>query len=445
MQQCKRIHVSGNEKKSTLIIGAGQAGHKILREIQDYAQNQYHVIGFIDDDPAKKNTVISGLPVLGNSSQMPSIIQKHCIQTIIFAIPSISNNRRREMIIQLAGTKVEIITVPGIYELLNKDLNLAALRSISIEDLLPRKPIQTDLTKVQEIIQDKIVLLTGAGGSIGSELARQISRFKPKQLILFENCENNLFYIDQELRNEENFEKGIPVIADMKRNERVLEIFYRYKPEIVFHAAAYKHVPLMELNPTEAYSNNVEGTRNLLEASVLTGVKTFINISTDKAVNPTCVMGRTKQEIEKLIYEYDQKYTMVGASVRFGNVLGSEGSVLKVFQRQLENEGMIRITDMNMKRYFMLIPEAVELVLQASSMAQGGDIFFLKMGDQVPIVDLAKAYTRLKGFELGKDIPIKIIGNRGNEKLAEELWGENEKPLPTDSEFIFRIAHTDQY
>ncbi|HXK52317.1 MAG TPA: polysaccharide biosynthesis protein, partial [Caldisericia bacterium] len=269
MQQCKRIHVSGNEKKSTLIIGAGQAGHKILREIQDYAQNQYHVIGFIDDDPAKKNTVISGLPVLGNSSQMPSIIQKHCIQTIIFAIPSISNNRRREMIIQLAGTKVEIITVPGIYELLNKDLNLAALRSISIEDLLPRKPIQTDLTKVQEIIQDKIVLLTGAGGSIGSELARQISRFKPKQLILFENCENNLFYIDQELRNEENFEKGIPVIADMKRNERVLEIFYRYKPEIVFHAAAYKHVPLMELNPTEAYSNNVEGTRNLLEASVL--------------------------------------------------------------------------------------------------------------------------------------------------------------------------------
>ncbi len=445
MQQCKRIHISGNEKKSTLIIGAGQAGHKILREIQDYAQNQYHVIGFIDDDPAKKNTVISGLPVLGNSSQMPSIIQKHCIQTIIFAIPSISNNRRREMIIQLAGTKVEIITVPGIYELLNKDLNLAALRSISIEDLLPRKPIQTDLTKVQEIIQDKIVLLTGAGGSIGSELARQISRFKPKQLILFENCENNLFYIDQELRNEENFEKGIPVIADMKRNERVLEIFYRYQPEIVFHAAAYKHVPLMELNPTEAYSNNVEGTRNLLEASVLTGVKTFINISTDKAVNPTCVMGRTKQEIEKLIYEYDQKYTMVGASVRFGNVLGSEGSVLKVFQRQLENEGMIRITDMNMKRYFMLIPEAVELVLQASSMAQGGDIFFLKMGDQVPIVDLAKAYTRLKGFELGKDIPIKIIGNRGNEKLAEELWGENEKPLPTDSEFIFRIAHTDQY
>jgi FlaA1/EpsC-like NDP-sugar epimerase len=445
MRRCKRIPILNDSKKTTLIIGAGQAGHKILREIHDYAQNHYHVVGFIDDDPTKKNTVISGVPVLGNSDVLPSMIVKHCVHTIIFAIPSISNNRRREMIIQLASTKVEIITVPGIYELLNKDLNLAALRKISIEDLLPRKPIQTDLAKVQEIIQGKVVLVTGAGGSIGSELARQISRFQPKQLILFENCENNLFYIDQELRNECYFANAIPVIADMKRSERVLDIFHHYHPEIVFHAAAYKHVPLMELNPTEAYSNNVGGTRNLLEASVITGVKTFINISTDKAVNTTCVMGRTKQEIEKMIYEYNQKYPMVGASVRFGNVLGSEGSVLKVFQRQLENEGMIRITDINMKRYFMLIPEAVELVLQAASMAQGGDIFFLKMGDQVPIIELAKAFTRLKGFELGKDIPVKIIGNRGNEKLAEELWGVNEKPLPTDSEFIFYIGHTDQY
>jgi FlaA1/EpsC-like NDP-sugar epimerase len=443
--QCKGIRVSPCDKKRTLLIGAGQAGHKILREIQDYAQNQYHVVGFIDDDPSKKRSVISGVPVLGNSDALVSIIKKYDIQTIVFAIPSISNNRRREMILQLVATKVDIITVPGIYELLNKDLNLAALRTVSIEDLLPRKPIHTDLTKTGSIIQGKVVLLTGAGGSIGSELARQIARFKPKLLVLFENSENNLFYIDQELRNEEGFSNCVPVIADMRRTERVLEVFKKYTPDIVFHAAAYKHVPLMELNPTEAYANNVEGTRNLLDASVLTGVKTFINISTDKAVNPTCVMGRTKQEIEQLICHYDKSNGMVGASVRFGNVLGSEGSVLKVFQRQLEQEGMIRITDMNMKRYFMLIPEAVELVLQAASMAQGGDIFFLKMGDQVPIVDLAKAFTRLKGFELGKDIPIKVIGNRGNEKLAEELWGENEKPLPTDHEFIFRIAHTNQY
>ncbi|MDD4614072.1 MAG: polysaccharide biosynthesis protein, partial [Caldisericia bacterium] len=264
--QCKGIRVLSCDKKRTILIGAGQAGHKILREIQDYAQNQYNVIGFIDDDPSKKRSVISGVPVLGNSDALISIIQQYDIQTIIFAIPSISNNRRREMIIQLAGTKVDIITVPGIYELLNKDLNLAALRTISIEDLLPRKPIQTDLSKIQSIIKGKTVLLTGAGGSIGSELARQISRFDPQLLVLFENCENNLFYIDQELRNEEGFTKCVPVIADMRRTERVLEVFRTYTPDIVFHAAAYKHVPLMELNPTEAYANNVEGTRNLLDA-----------------------------------------------------------------------------------------------------------------------------------------------------------------------------------
>jgi FlaA1/EpsC-like NDP-sugar epimerase len=429
-----------NSKKRTIIVGAGQAGNKVLREIQDYPQNQYNVVGFVDDDSSKSNCCISGVPILGTTSKLNDLITKHQIDALLLAIPSIASKERRDLVIGIKDTHVEIVTVPGIYELLNGNIDISALRKVKIEDLLPRKPIQTDLSKVKDIISGKVVLLTGAGGSIGSELARQICNFKPEKLILFEMCENNLFYIDQELKNERQKNEIVPLVADMRNKRRVEEIFEMYKPDIVFHAAAYKHVPLMELNPTEAYENNVEGSKNLLDASIKHNVKKFINISTDKAVNPSCVMGKTKQQIEVMITEYDKKNGLLGASVRFGNVLGSEGSVLKVFKRQIEEEGLIRITDLEMKRYFMLIPEAVELVLQAASLAEGGDIFFLKMGEQVRIIDLARAYTRLKGYELEKDIKLKVIGNRGNEKLAEELWSNTETPLATENDFIFRIG-----
>lgn len=420
-----------------LIVGAGDAGAMIAREIQQRYQNEKRLIGFIDDDPFKHNRFVMGVCVWGGRSDLQAIVKEKRVQEIIVAIPSAGAGVLRKIIQDCNKTKCIVKTVPGIYELLDGNVTVQQLRNIDLEDLLQRDPVQLDLTQISSYLGGRRVLVTGAGGSIGSELCRQIAKMKPEKLILLGKGENSIYEIHSELK--EKFPKLTmeAVIADVRDKGRIETIFDKQRPQVVFHAAAHKHVPLMESQPAEAVRNNIFGTGSVAHAADAFGVEVFIMISTDKAVNPTSVMGTTKRVAELCIQNLNMQSKTRFAAVRFGNVLGSRGSVVPLFKKQIAKGGPITVTHPDMKRYFMTIPEASQLVLQAGSMAQGGEVFVLDMGEPINIADMAKDLITLSGLEPGKDIEIKFTGLRPGEKLFEELLTAEEGTTSTKHAKIF--------
>ncbi|WP_138207267.1 polysaccharide biosynthesis protein, partial [Haloimpatiens lingqiaonensis] len=408
-------------KKRVLIIGAGDAGVMLLKEIRKHKEFNYNVVGFVDDDSTKHGKVIYRVRVLGGRRDIPRICKENAVEEIIMAMPSADLETKTQILSICKGTKCKLKTIPGIYEIIDETVSISKLRDVNIEDLLGRDPIKLDNTDIDKYIKDKIVLVTGGGGSIGSELCRQIVKFKPKKLIILDIYENNAYELQMELKeNYPSLDLDV-IIASIRDEKRIQDIFSRYKPNVVFHAAAHKHVPLMEMNPKEAIKNNIIGTYNVVKCSHQYGVNKFVQISTDKAVNPTNIMGATKRFCEMMIQAFDKKSETEYVAVRFGNVLGSNGSVIPLFKKQIAHGGPVTVTHPEINRFFMTIPEAAQLVIQAGGMAKGGEIFVLDMGKPVKIVDLAKDLITLSGFEPDKDIKIEYTGLRPGEKLYEEL------------------------
>lgn len=422
---------------NTLIIGAGDAGATIAREIERYHKRSRKVIGFIDDDESKFNRLMGGVRILGNRHDIPSIVKENKVKEIIIAMPSVTRNEIRNIMEICSPLKCKVNTLPGMYQLLDDEVLVSHLHPVSIEDLLERDEVRLDMDIVEHYIRDKVVLVTGAGGSIGSEICRQIMRVGPKQLLLLGHGENSIYLINQELKNIYKDGPIIPIIADIRDKQQLDQIFTQYNPQVVFHAAAHKHVPLMEIQPMAAVLNNIYGTRNVADVAGRHGVKRFVMISTDKAVNPTSVMGATKRVAEKVIISMNDTYDTKYITVRFGNVLGSRGSVIPLFKKQIEAGGPVTVTDPEMTRYFMTIPEASQLVLQAGAMGKGGEVFLLDMGEPVKIIDLARNMIRLSGLEPDKDIHIKITGLRPGEKKYEELLTSEEGTNRTNHTKIF--------
>jgi len=416
----------GRQLKRFLIVGAGNAGEALLREIQRMPVIQYDVAGFIDDDPAKRGMNIHDVPVLGAVEQLPRICRERDIEEIAIAIPSASRQQLRRVIQVCEGTKIRFRTVPSITDIASGKLRVSQIRDVDINDLLGREVVELDTEHIEDFARDKTILVTGAGGSIGSEMCRQICQFSPRQLLLVEQAENPLFYIERDLRKHFPEVSMHSLVCNITDRPRVEETFARYGPEIVIHAAAHKHVPLMESNPGEAVKNNVVGTQVIANAADQYGAANFVMISTDKAVNPTSIMGASKRIAEMYIQDLGKTSATQFVTVRFGNVLASEGSVVPIFRRQIAEGGPVTVTHPEMKRYFMTIPEASQLVLQAATMGKGGEIFVLDMGEPVKIVDLAKELVTLSGFRPGEDIEIVFTGPRPGEKLFEELRIEGE-------------------
>lgn len=425
---------------NTLIIGAGDAGATIAREIERYHKRSRKVIGFIDDDESKFNRLMGGVRILGNRHDIPSIVKENKVKEIIIAMPSVTRNEIRNIMEICSPLKCKVNTLPGMYQLLDDEVLVSHLHPVSIEDLLERDEVRLDMDVVEHYIRDKVVLVTGAGGSIGSEICRQIMRVGPKQLLLLGHGENSIYLINQELKNIYKDGPIIPIIADIRDKQQLDQIFTQYNPQVVFHAAAHKHVPLMEIQPMAAVLNNIYGTRNVADVAGCHGVERFVMISTDKAVNPTSVMGATKRVAEKVIISMNDTYDTKYITVRFGNVLGSRGSVIPLFKKQIEAGGPVTVTDPEMTRYFMTIPEASQLVLQAGAMGKGGEVFLLDMGEPVKIIDLARNMIRLSGLEPDKDIHIKITGLRPGEKKYEELLTSEEGTNRTNHTKIFEAA-----
>ncbi len=445
-----------------LIMGAGDAGAMIVRELQRNPFLGMEAIGFLDDDLAKHDVRIHGVPVMGSRSDIPELAREYKVKQVIIAMPTASGKTIREIvrICEQAGVQTKLI--PGIYELIGGMVSINQLRNVQIEDLLRRAPVQTDTQAVGNLIKGRKVLVTGAGGSIGSELCRQIAAFEPSELVLLGHGENSIFEIHNELLKRSANVK--PLIADIRFKDRIETIVCEEKPQIIFHAAAHKHVPLMEWNPAEAITNNILGTRNLLDAAVKADIERFIMISTDKAVNPSSLMGASKRTAEFLVHQAAIRCSSIDVNeiaqhgrhstdgprrkfcaVRFGNVLGSRGSVVLTFKQQIAAGGPITITDPEMKRYFMTIPEAVQLVLQAAVLGNGGEVFVLDMGDPIKIVDLATDLIQLSGFEVGRDIDIVFTGKRPGEKLFEELFLPNEVYQRTPHDKIFLAANASNF
>jgi FlaA1/EpsC-like NDP-sugar epimerase len=435
-----------------LIAGAGEAGTLILRELRANPQTGLIPVGFVDDDPRKQGMLIQRTRVLGSRAAIPGLVRDQQVDQVIIAMPTAPGSAVRGIvdICEQAGVRARII--PGMYELLSGAAGIGQLRDVQIEDLLRREPVHTDTAQIAALIRGRRVLVTGAGGSIGSELCHQIVRCKPAALILLGHGENSVFDIHNELlRSRGAGEQGsggdtlciTPVIADIRDADRLAAVFTAHRPEIVFHAAAHKHVPLMEDNVEDAVTNNVLGTRRLVEASLAAGVDHFVLVSTDKAVNPSSVMGATKRVAELIVQEAALRTGRAFVAVRFGNVLGSRGSVVPFFQRQIAAGGPVTVTHPHVKRYFMTIPEAVQLVLQAAALGRGGEIFVLDMGAPVRIVDLARDLIRLTGLEPDRDIEIQYTGLRPGEKLFEELFGADEVYGQTGHEkiFVYRNGH----
>ncbi len=452
-QRILKAHGTPGEPEHVLIAGAGEAGVLVLRELQANPQAGLIPVGFIDDDPQKHGVLIHRVRVLGGREKIPQLVIERHVEQVIIAMPSAAGRAIREIvtICEAAGVRARII--PGMYELLSGRVSLKHIRDVQIEDLLRREPVHTDIAGVGDLIRGKRVLVTGAGGSIGAELCRQIIRFAPAELVLLGHGENSIFHIYHELqaissRGKRPSAKSPPdtctlhpVIADIRDADRLATVFAAHRPEIVFHAAAHKHVPLMETNVEDAVTNNVLGTRTLVEASITAGVQCFVLISTDKAVNPTSVMGATKRVAEMIVQDAAARTGRAYVAVRFGNVLGSRGSVVPLFQQQIANGGPVTVTHPEMRRYFMTIPEAVQLVLQAAALGQGGEVFVLDMGEPVRIVDLAEDLIRLSGLEPGRDIEIRFTGVRPGEKLYEELFDPTEAHQRTRHEKIFVSAN----
>lgn len=429
-----------------LVMGAGNAGAMIVRELHQNPQMGIDVVGFVDDNPAKLNMRIHGVPVLGNHHNIPEIVRQHGVHQVIIAMPTAPGKIIRDIVNICEQAQVQARIIPGIYELIDGKVSVTQLRNVQIEDLLRRKPIRTNTAAVSDLLYGKRVLITGGGGSIGSELCRQVLRSEPAELIVLGHGENSVFTIQHELLPL--LPPGTQlhaVIADIRFAERIHAIFEEYRPDIVFHAAAHKHVPLMELNPSEAISNNVLGTRNLLDAALAFDVQHFVMISTDKAVNPTSVMGASKRVAELLVHQAARLSGKPFVAVRFGNVLGSRGSVVLTFKQQIAAGGPVTVTHPEMRRYFMTIPEAVQLVLQAATLGRGGEVFTLDMGEPVKIVDLARDMIELSGLELGHDIDIVFTGLRPGEKLYEELFVPGEDYARTLHEKIFIACNASSF
>jgi FlaA1/EpsC-like NDP-sugar epimerase len=414
------------EKKRALIIGAGSAGSMLVRQLMKSQDTDLEAIGFIDDDAKKQRLQIYGVTVLGGTKDIPSIVEKYQIENIIIAIPSLRKGQLQEVYQECSKTTAKTQIMPMIEDIVSGKVSFNQFRDVQVEDLLGREPVELDTKSISEKLTGKTILVTGAGGSIGSEICRQVSKFKPKKLLLFGHGENSIYTIDMELRNKhrEEFEI-IPVIADIQDRERIFEVMEIHTPDVVYHAAAHKHVPLMEYNPKEAVKNNVIGTKNVADAADTFGVGTFVLVSSDKAVNPTNVMGSTKRIAEMVIQNLDKDSQTNFVAVRFGNVLGSRGSVIPLFKNQIQAGGPVTVTHPDMTRYFMTIPEASRLVMQAGALARGGEIFVLDMGEPVKIVDLARNLIKLSGYTID-EIGIKYAGIRPGEKMFEELLGENE-------------------
>jgi FlaA1/EpsC-like NDP-sugar epimerase len=422
--------------KSMIIIGAGSAGEKFLREIIDNQELDYNVVGFLDDDINKQGKSLHGIPVLGRIDQIARF--KSYFDEILIAIPSASSEEIRRIVslCEKIGKKIKIM--PSLGEIIGGKISLKAIREITLEDLLGRDEIYLDQEKIDQYLRGKRVLITGAGGSIGSELVRQVSRFNPEELGLIDFSEFNLFRVELELKEKSWAVPFKGYLADIRDRKSVQRIFESFRPDVVFHAAAYKHVPLQEVTPWEAVFNNILGTRNLVDASLFFKLKKFVLVSTDKAVRPSNVMGATKRVAEILVQSANWNATVFMA-VRFGNVIGSSGSAIPIFQQQIAAGGPVTITHPEMQRYFMSIPEAAQLILQAGAMGTGGEIFILDMGKPVKILDMAKDIIRLHGLEPERDIPIKFIGLRPGEKLYEELITKGEGIVETSHEKIMVI------
>jgi FlaA1/EpsC-like NDP-sugar epimerase len=424
-------------EKRVLIVGAGDAGALAARELKHRNYRDGKPVGFIDDAPDKQKLQLLGLPVLGTRNDILRVVKGHNIDEVIIAMPSASSEAIRELVELCEKAKLEMKILPGVYDILSGNVQVNPIREVQVEDLLGREPVVMDLYEVANYLRGQSVLVTGAGGSIGSELCRQVIMFKPSRLILVGHGENSIFEIEQELKDLCSDTILQTEILDIKDILKVNRVFNVHKPNVVFHAAAHKHVPLMERNPEEALKNNVLGTKNLAEAAATVGVKTFVLISTDKAVNPTSVMGATKRIAEMVIQSMERVSSTKFVAVRFGNVLGSRGSVIPTFKKQIAKGGPVTVTDPEMVRFFMTIPEASQLVIQAGAIAAGGEIFILDMGKPVKIVDLAKDIIRLSGLEPGKDIEIKFTGIRPGEKLYEELLTAEEGTTETNHKRIF--------
>ncbi len=415
-------------KKRTLIVGAGDAGAMIARQLNnDHNESELWPVAFIDDDLAKQRMQVYNLPVVGKVKDIPDIVHNHSIDHIVIAIPSLKNGELNQIIDYCNKTSAKVQMIPKLEDLMTGRVSVSNLKNVEVEDLLGREPVELDIDSIQDKVTGHTIMVTGAGGSIGSEICRQLMRFSPSKLLLVGHGEFSIYSIDMELKKKygQTDVEIIPIIGDVKDRARMFEIVETYKPKKIFHAAAHKHVPLMEYNPHEAVKNNVIGTKNVAEAADAFDVETFVLVSTDKAVNPTNVMGATKRVAEMVVQGMNAKSETKFVAVRFGNVLGSRGSVIPLFKKQINEGGPVTVTDPEMTRYFMTIPEASRLVIQAGTLARGGEIFVLDMGEPVKIVDLAKNLIRLSGYT-EEEIGIEYSGIRPGEKMYEELLGEDE-------------------
>ena len=420
-----------------MIIGGGQAGQVLIRELQTSSHLHSKVCCVIDDNPNKKGRLLEGVPIVGNRYDIEEKVKEYGITRIIYAIPATTGANRKAILNICKNTGCKMQTVPGVYQLLNEEVSVTKLRDVEITDLLGRAQVKVNNSEILKSLKGKVIMVTGGGGSIGSELCRQIARSEPAALIIFDIYENNAYTIQQELKRKHPELNLITLIGSVRNTRRVDSIIEKYRPEVIFHAAAHKHVPLMEDSPNEAIKNNVEGTYKVAQSAARWGVKKFVLISTDKAVNPTNIMGASKRLCEMVVQMMNRQSDTDFVAVRFGNVLGSNGSVIPLFKKQIAEGGPVTVTDKRIIRYFMTIPEAVSLVLQASYYAHGGEIFVLDMGEPVKIDDLARNLIRLSGFVPDDDIKIVYTGLRPGEKLYEELLMDEEGMQETENELIF--------
>jgi len=434
-----RLSSINSKGSGTLIIGAGEAGSLLLKEIRRNAGTPYNVLGFVDDDDAKQGKYLSGVQVLGKVENLPEIVRNHRIEELIVAIPSASGKVLRNVVENCRKTGVRFRTLPKIGDIIDGKVSISQIKDVEIDDLLGREPVVLDHVGIHDYLSNKRIIVSGAAGSIGGEICRQVARFNPKKLILLDSAETPLFYIERELTAKYPDLRIIPIIGDVKNKEKMEAVFDEFKPDMVFHAAAYKHVVMMEFNQDEAVSNNIGGTKTLADAAHRFGVGDFVMISTDKAVNPTGVMGASKRIAEIYVQALARISTTKFTTVRFGNVLGSNGSVIPLFMEQIKNGGPVTVTDPDVIRYFMTIPEATQLVLQAGCIGKGGEIFVLDMGEPVRIKDLAEELIRLSGLTPYEDIDIVFTGLCPGEKLFEELVINGEGIMPTTHDKI-RIA-----
>jgi FlaA1/EpsC-like NDP-sugar epimerase len=428
--------------KEVLVVGAGEAARDTIREMHRNPQLGYTPIGLVDDDPRKKNIRVHGVRVLGTTADLPHLLRDNKPDEILIAVPSASGEFRQNVVTITRDERVPVKTLPGLHELISGDVELAGqIRPVQVEDVLGREPVDVDLDSAAPYVESQTVLVTGAGGSIGSELCRQLTRLGPRRLILVDLGETALFEIERELVDERGFTAALPVLADVGNAVKMRQVFDKYRPSVVFHAAAYKHVPLMEANPLESVRNNALATKVVADVAVEQGAARFVLVSTDKAVNPKTVMGQSKAVCEWVVEAYGAREDVATrfVAVRFGNVLGSSGSVIPIFRRQIEKGGPVTVTHPEMTRFFMTIPEAASLVIQAGAIGGEGHVFVLDMGEPVKIVELAEQMIRLSGKD-GAEVPIEFVGTRPGEKLHEELWGDGETVVETLHPKIRRVS-----